>query len=100
MQLGNLVIYDNNGKIWYQSGEMEGDVLPITPPVGLPWIEIPFGTMATHKLSHVDVDTGEPVLIPYEIKVSAEAELITLKAQIEELKQGKISVQDIIISKE
>ena len=100
MQLGNLIIYDNNGKIWYQSGEMEGAVNPITPPVGLPYKILPYGTMETHKLSHVDIETDEPVLIPYEVKISAEEELVTLKAQIEELKQGRINIQDISISKE
>ena len=101
MQRGNLIIYDPiTGKIWAQTGETVGDVLPHVPPVGLPYKIIPYGTMETHKLSHVDIETDEPVLIPYEVKISAEEELVTLKAQIEELKQGKISVQDIIISKE
>lgn len=55
MKRGNLVIYDVNGKIFSQTGEAEGDVLPHEYPVGIPYIEIPFGTMATKRLTHIDV---------------------------------------------
>jgi len=58
MQRGNLVVYDETGKIFYQTGEAEGDVLPNVVPVGLPYIEIPFGTMVTKMLKSIDV-TGE-----------------------------------------
>jgi len=63
MQRGNLVIYDLNGKVWMQTGEAEGDILPHEYPSGLPCIEIPFGTMATKKLINIDVsqEVHEPV---------------------------------------
>lgn len=59
MQRGNLVIYDETGKIFSQTGEAEGDVLPHEYPIGIPYIEIPFGTMATKKLIEIDA-TKEP----------------------------------------
>lgn len=55
MQRGNLVIYDTKGKVFFQTGEAEGDVLPHDYPVGIPYMEIPFGTMATKRLLHIDV---------------------------------------------
>lgn len=55
MERGNLVIYDNEGKIWSQTGEASGDILPHEYPVGIPHIEIPYGTMATHRLISIDV---------------------------------------------
>lgn len=58
MQRGNLVIYDLTGKIWSQTGEAEGDILPHEYPVGIPYIEIPFGTMSTKILKYIDT-TGE-----------------------------------------
>lgn len=59
MQRGNLVIYDATGKIFSQTGEAEGDVLPHEYPIGLPYIEIPFGTMESKKLISINV-TKEP----------------------------------------
>lgn len=55
MQRGNLVIYDETGKIFSQTGEAEGDVLPHEYPIGIPYMEIPFGTMATKRLLSIDV---------------------------------------------
>lgn len=36
MQRGSLIIYDNTGKIFLNTGDAEGDVLPHTLPDGLP----------------------------------------------------------------
>lgn len=62
MQRGNLVIYDNDGRIWYQSGEAEGDILAHEYPVGLPYIEIPFGTMKSKRL--ISIDTSVKPHVP------------------------------------
>lgn len=92
MQRGNLVIYDNNGKVWYQSGEAEGDVLEHELPVGLPHKVIPFGTMAVSKISHVDIKNDEVVLIPIEAPKPTyeqlEAELAVKNMQIETLQES------------
>jgi hypothetical protein len=70
MQRGNLVIYDQTGKIFSQTGEAEGSILQHEYPVGIPWIEIPFGTMATKKLISIDVSITphQPIFedIPHE----------------------------------
>lgn len=63
MERGNLVIYDPvTGKVWSQTGEAYGDVLPHEYPVGLPYIEIPFGTMVVKNLVSIDVtDPTNPI---------------------------------------
>ncbi len=69
MQRGNLVIYDLKGKVCSQTGEYDGEVLPHEYPEGIPYIEIPFGTMAKKRLISIDVSKTphEPIFedIPY-----------------------------------
>ncbi len=55
MQRGNLIIYDNEGTIFLQTGEAEGDVLPHVYPAGLPYIEMPFGSLKNGFPIRVDV---------------------------------------------
>lgn len=57
MQRGSLIIYDNEGKIWVNTGDAEGDVLPHTLPVGLPYIETEFGQLKGKRVLSVDVTT-------------------------------------------
>ncbi|QUI25509.1 hypothetical protein HZI73_25860 [Vallitalea pronyensis] len=44
MNRGNLLIYDTTGKIWMQTGEATDDVLNHEYPVGVPYIELPYGS--------------------------------------------------------
>lgn len=61
MQRGNLVIYDLEGTIISQTGEAEGNLLPHTYPVGIPYIELPFGTMDYNNQMLIKIDvTTEP----------------------------------------
>jgi hypothetical protein len=78
MQRGNLVIYDTTGKIFSQSGEIDGDVLPHEYPKGIPYIEIPFGTMAIKKLISIDVskEVHEPVFEDIVIPITPEQQRI------------------------
>ena len=55
MQRGSLIIYDDNGKIWYNSGDAEGDVLPHEYPAGLPYIETEFGQLDGKRVVSVNV---------------------------------------------
>lgn len=57
MQRGSLIIYDNEGKIWLNTGDAEGDVLPYTYPVGLPYIETIFGELKNKRVLRVEVIT-------------------------------------------
>lgn len=69
MQRGNLIIYDNNGKIWSQTGDAEGDVKPHVYPVGLPYIELPFGKTKDKKIISVDVSVKPHKIVTEDIKV-------------------------------
>lgn len=60
LQRGNLVIYDRSGKIWYQSGEAQGDVLPHTYPDGLPYLELEYGEMEGKRLVRIDLSSEMP----------------------------------------
>jgi hypothetical protein len=91
MQLGNLIIYDAKGKIWYQSGEAEGDILEHIPPDGLPYKILPFGTINTHRVDHIDIKADKAVLIPNEKKIEAKDELIRL------IEEGKLQETDVNI---
>ena len=92
MQRGNLVIYDEEGKIWYQSGEAEGDILPHEYPVGIPYMELPFGTMATKRLIRIDtsVEPHEPVFEELEVQKTPEQIIEELENQILLLEDEKV----------
>lgn len=79
-----VVIYDTNGKIWYNGSGM-GE------PVGLPFlnVEIPEG----HYLERIDVsgDTPTPVFVPY-----PKSEMELLQERVTELEsQNKALVEGI-----
>lgn len=56
MQIGNRIIYDQDGDIIYQTGEMEGAVLPRKELTKINYIDIPYGLIDrnTEKLIGVD----------------------------------------------
>ncbi len=94
MQRGNLVLYDYEGKIFSQTGEAEGDLLPHTYPVGIPWVEIPFGTMATKRLISIDVSNGvdNPIPIFEDIEIPKTEEQL----RIEELENQLLLAEGVI----
>jgi hypothetical protein len=59
MDRGNLVCYDLTGKIIAQTGEASGAVLPHEYPVGVPYLELPYGAMdwENQRLISIDVST-------------------------------------------
>lgn len=57
MQRGSLIIYDHEGRIWANTGDAEGDILPHEYPVGLPYIETQFGELRGKRVLGVDVYT-------------------------------------------
>ncbi|AUM99582.1 hypothetical protein [Clostridium botulinum] len=59
MQRGSLIIYDNTGKIFLNTGDAEGDVLPHTLPDGLPYIITEFGELNNKIVKGIDVETKE-----------------------------------------
>lgn len=92
MQRGNLIVYDLSGKIWSQTGEAEGDLLPHVYPVGVPYIELPFGAMKNKIALRVEVNdpTGHYVVFE-EIPVPPSTEELiqqALDAYTQELIDG------------
>lgn len=91
MQRGNLVIYDKTGKIFSQTGEAEGAVLPHEYPVGIPYIEIPFGTMATKRVVRIDVSDPNnhiPIFEDIEIQKTPEEIIAELQAELAQYEQS------------
>ncbi|RXI50205.1 hypothetical protein DP124_12100 [Clostridium tetani] len=62
MKRGSLIIYDNNGKIFLNTGDAEGDILPHTPPSGLPYIITEYGQLEGKIVKGVNVETKELIL--------------------------------------
>lgn len=94
MQRGNLIIYDNEGKIWLQTGEAEGDILPHEYPVGLPYMELPFGIMATRRVVRVDVTTTPHTPVFEEIEIPKTPE--QLQSEIEQLENELLLASGVI----
>ncbi len=92
MQRGNLVIYDLNGKVWSQTGEAEGDIIPHDYPVGIPYMEIPYGIMNTKRL--IEIDVSQVPNVPIFIEIVAEKSEEQLK--IEELENQLLFSEGVI----
>lgn len=85
MQRGSLIIYDNEGKIFLNTGDAEGDILPHTPPAGLPYIITEFGDLKNKKVIKVDIATKTLV-----------TEDIPVQLTYEELQQQLLQSQGVI----
>lgn len=85
MQRGSLIIYDDNGKIWYNSGDAEGDVLPHEYPAGLPYIETEFGQLDGKRVVSVNV-----------VRQILNTEDIPSEPTYEELQQQLLIAQGVI----
>ncbi|OAB26384.1 hypothetical protein PMSD_25880 [Paenibacillus macquariensis subsp. defensor] len=64
MQVGNRIIFDNDGEIVYQTGEMQGDVLQRKEITELNFIDLKYGAInvQTHRIIGVDTITKQPIL--------------------------------------
>jgi hypothetical protein len=89
MQRGNLVIYDLEGTIISQTGEAEGDLLPHVYPVGVPYIELPFGSMKYEEQRLVRIDVSQephtPIFEPIVREKTAEEKLAEYEAKFGKL---------------
>ncbi|HBG1246815.1 TPA: hypothetical protein KPG57_001636 [Clostridioides difficile] len=64
MNRGNRIIYDDLGKIWMQTGEATGDILPHDKITKLSYIDIEYGSVDYSKqyIECINIETKEPVL--------------------------------------
>ncbi|MCF6466333.1 hypothetical protein [Clostridium sp. Cult2] len=64
MQIGNRIIFDQDGKIIYQLGEMEGNVLPRKEITKLDYIDLEYEQIdySKHRIIAIDTETRQPIL--------------------------------------
>lgn len=97
MQVGSLIIYDNQGTVWVNTGDSEGDILPHIPPVGLPYVITQFGELNGKVLKGVNPQTKE--LITEDVpKIETEEE--RLRREKEELENQLLDSQEYIVNQE
>ncbi|OAO79813.1 hypothetical protein [Anoxybacillus flavithermus] len=64
MKIGNRIIFDQDGEIVYQTGEMQGGVLPRKEITELHHIDIDFGAIdyTKYRIVKIDIATKQPIL--------------------------------------
>ena len=64
LQVGNRIIFDQDGEIIFQLGEMQGDVLPRKEITSLDYIDLEYGEVdfSTQRIVGVDLETRRPIL--------------------------------------
>lgn len=87
MQRGSLIIYDNKGKIFSNTGDAEGDILPNEVPNGLPYIETQFGELNNKRILGIDISVTPHKLI---------TEDIIIQPTYDELQQQLLQAQGVI----
>lgn len=78
MKIGNRIIFDQDGEIIYQTGEMQGDVLPRKEITNLGYIDLNYGEIdyTKYRIIGVDVATKQPILEEIEVPKTPEQERI------------------------
>ncbi len=64
MNVPNRVIYDQTGRIIFETGESCGDVLPHDKITELHYIDVEYGSIdyTRNKIVGINIETKEPVL--------------------------------------
>lgn len=83
MKRGSLIIYDNEGTIFLNTGDAEGNILPHTLPVGLPYIITKYGELDGKVVKGVGVESKELILEDIIKEESAEEKLLREKQELE-----------------
>lgn len=78
MQVGNRIIYDQDGEIIVQLGEMQGNVLPRKEITAINFVDVEYGAInhQTHRIVGIDVKTKQPILQEILQQVSPEEQRI------------------------
>ncbi|EIS9525270.1 hypothetical protein L0775_003226 [Clostridioides difficile] len=78
MEVGKLIIYDNKGKILFQSGEGKGDLIPYDKNMKVDWLEIKYNSIdySKYRIVGINVETKEPILEEIPVYVSEEEKRI------------------------
>ena len=89
-QIGNRIIFDNNGNILLQMGEIEGYIPDREPIEKIDYIDLEFGSIdySTHYIESINVETKEPVIKEY-----PKQELTDEQLYIQEL-EAKLAIME------
>lgn len=78
MQVGNRIIYDQDGVIISQTGEAQGDVKPHKEITSLHFVDLDYGAIDITKQRIVSIDpvTKQPVLEAIDVPLTPEQQHI------------------------
>lgn len=78
MEVGKLIIYDNKGKILFQSGEGKGDLIPYDKNMKVDWLEIKYNSIdySKYRIVGINVETKEPILEEIKVELTDEEKRI------------------------
>ncbi len=78
MEVGKLIIYDNKGKILFQSGEGKGDLIPYDKNMKVDWLEIKYNSIdySKYRIVGINVETKEPILEEIKVELTEEEKRI------------------------
>lgn len=78
MQIGNRIIYNQDGEIVYQTGDMSGDVLPRKEITELHFVDLEYGAvnLQTHRIISIDPKTKQPILEELLVELTPEQQRI------------------------
>lgn len=64
MKIGNRIIFDQDGDIITELGEMQGDVLPRKKITKIDFLDLEYGSIdhSKYRIICVDVSTKQPIL--------------------------------------
>ncbi|MGI2295157.1 hypothetical protein [Paenibacillus sp. GXUN7292] len=85
MEVGNRIVYDQDGEIVSQTGEMKGDVLPRKDITELHFIDLPYGSInySMHRIVSIAVVTRQPILEEIQVILTPEQQqIIDLENQL------------------
>lgn len=90
MLVGNRIFFDQDGEIVFQTGEMQGDVLPRKEITSLDYIDLEYGEIdyTKYRIVGVNVETRQPILEEIEVPKTPEQE------RIEELEDQLLLLAD------
>ncbi|HBH4065344.1 TPA: hypothetical protein ACKOLO_003187 [Clostridioides difficile] len=78
MNVPNRVIYDQTGRIIFETGESCGDVLPHDKITELHYIDVEYGSIdyTRNRIVGINIETKEPILEEIPVFVSEEEKRI------------------------
>ena len=99
MERGNLIIYDNNGVVFSQTGQAKGNLLPHTIPVGINYIIDPYDALSEYSVLSVDVSETPHKLIKQLIYEKTDQDLAE-EIAAEAIKNKQEAYQEYVVLKD